>query len=155
MDGLNNGNFIPSQELNRAEVATIIAKLFSLPLASKERIFSDVKSYDKNITAINALYKNKITSGCSANPLMFCPYKKITRAELTSFLVRAMKLTNSTKITRFSDVATNFWNYNDIQKISSQKTQIIPNCDNKNHNKFCPNQVVTRGEMAQIAANVL
>ncbi len=155
MSATSGSSFALSQKLTRAQAATIIVKLFALSATSKELIFKDVKSYNENLTAINALYNNKITSGCSTSPLNFCPEKEITRAEFTSFLVRAMKLGNASKTTRYSDVATNYWNYNDIQKISSLNTQIVPYCNLSDHNKFCPSQIVTRGEMAQIVTNVL
>jgi len=53
--------------------------------------FADVQSenvwyYD----AVHTIYNNGITSGCSPNPLMFCPDNPVTRAQMAIFLQKGI-----------------------------------------------------------------
>ena len=42
--------------------------------------------------AIDALYAAGITRGCSTRPLRYCPNNAVTRAQMASFLTRALDL---------------------------------------------------------------
>ena len=39
---------------------------------------------------IDALYAAEITTGCGVDPLRFCPGRAVTRAQMASFLIRAL-----------------------------------------------------------------
>ena len=43
-------------------------------------------------TAIDALFAAGITKGCSTEPLLYCPSRAVTRAQMASFLTRALEL---------------------------------------------------------------
>ena len=50
--------------------------------------FSDVAHSNQNYAAIEALYAAGYISGCSSNPLSYCPDLNVTRAEAAVFILR-------------------------------------------------------------------
>ena len=54
--------------------------------------FTDVTPGDTHSDCIEAIYAAGITNGCDTNPLRYCGDDSITRAEMASFLARALKL---------------------------------------------------------------
>ena len=42
--------------------------------------------------AINALYASGVTVGCDTDPLRFCPAQPVTRAQMATFIARALGL---------------------------------------------------------------
>jgi hypothetical protein len=60
--------------------------------ATAQGVFSDLTGYAWAADWIEALYQEGITSGCSLEPLRYCPEKPITRAELAVFLARTFNL---------------------------------------------------------------
>ncbi|MGA7875940.1 MAG: hypothetical protein WCA08_09765, partial [Desulfoferrobacter sp.] len=55
-------------------------------------IFSDVAPDYWAGSWIDEVYQENITTGCQANPLSYCPYGFVTRAEMAAFLVRTFGL---------------------------------------------------------------
>ena len=53
--------------------------------------FSDVPARHWACPQIQALYDAGITSGCAANPVAYCPDVGITRAEIATFILKAMQ----------------------------------------------------------------
>ena len=53
-------------------------------------IFGDVPSSDVFAPWIEQAYADGITVGCSADPLLYCPKDKVTRAQIAVFLVRVL-----------------------------------------------------------------
>ncbi|MFZ5879291.1 MAG: S-layer homology domain-containing protein [Chloroflexota bacterium] len=99
---------------------------------------------------IDKLYNNKVTGGCSTNPLMFCPTKSINRAELAVFVLRAKygSTYNPPAVsssTGFTDVPTNHWAAAWIKQLAAEG--ITGGCGNGN---YCPNNPVDRASMAVI-----
>ena len=47
---------------------------------------------DAHADNINTLAAEGITAGCSTEPLQYCPNKPVTRAQMATFLVRALDL---------------------------------------------------------------
>lgn len=93
-----------------------------------------------------SLYKAKITNGCQTTPVrLFCPGCGLTRAQAVTFLVRAggISTANPPATPTFSDVpATNTF-YAAIE--AAAKAGITQGCS---ATKFCPDDPVTRGQMA-------
>ena len=54
--------------------------------------FADVDSSSVHANNIEALFAAGITTGCRTDPLMYCPDRAVTRAQMASFLVRAFDL---------------------------------------------------------------
>ena len=119
----------------------------SLTIASPG-VFADVAPTDYYFEAASLLYASKITAGCSATPLMYCPDQQVTRAELAVFSVRAaiggdpLPGTYSTT-PYFTDVPQNAFGFAWIQKV--YELGFTSGCGGNN---YCPDSPVTRDDMA-------
>ena len=87
--------YCPNNLISRAEMAVLILKAtkgndFSPPPATGT--FADVPISYWAADWIEELYRQNITTGCSANPLKFCPDGTVSRAEMAAFLVRSFDL---------------------------------------------------------------
>jgi hypothetical protein len=95
---------------------------------------------------IEALYADGITGGCSQDPLMFCPDDNTTRAQMAVFLLRSKYGSDydppaATGV--FNDVPVDYWAADWIEKLYADG--ITSGCGGNN---FCPENPVTRGQMA-------
>lgn len=84
--GCDEGLFCPNASLSRGQMASFVVRAFNLPGTSVD-YFSDDNG-TAHETGINALAAAGVTSGCASG--RFCPYGALTRAEMASFLVRAL-----------------------------------------------------------------
>jgi hypothetical protein len=109
--------------------------------------FSDVATTDFDYTAANLLYAKGITSGCSGNPLSYCPDRTLTRGEMAVLLIRAVggDPTTFSPTPYFADVPPGYLFFAWIQKL--YELGITSGCA-ANPLMFCPDQPVTRGEIA-------
>ena len=82
--------FCPDRPVNRAEMATFLARALDLPAADPAG-FADTQG-NAHADNIDALAAARITAGCQAAPLRYCPDKPVTRAEMATFLARALGL---------------------------------------------------------------
>lgn len=100
-DGITNGcssnplQYCPEQSLTRAEMAVLLLRAkhgsgYSPPQATG--IFTDVPTDYWAAAWIEELKLEGITTGCSDNPLRFCPDESVTRAQMAAFLVRTFGL---------------------------------------------------------------
>ena len=88
-----DGVFDPGGVVTRADMAEMMAAAFgriTLPL-SAQGMFTDMEGQpDRVVRAAEALRNAGVTAGCQASPLRFCPARPITRAQMASFLYRAL-----------------------------------------------------------------
>ncbi len=93
---------------------------------------------------INALRAAGITKGCNppANT-RFCPFNNVTRAEMATFLVRALDLP-ATSADYFDDDTGNIHE----SAINSLRASGITTGCRPSGDRYCPDQAVTRGQMA-------
>jgi hypothetical protein len=87
-----------------------------------------------------------ITKGC--NPPdndQFCPDRRVTRAEMAAFLVRALGLTEGAGSDAFVDDDDSIFQ-TDIERLAA--AGITRGCNPPDNNRFCPGDPVTRGHMA-------
>ncbi len=108
------------------------------------QVFNDVPPSAYYFDAVNILSTKGVTAGCGNND--FCPGETLTRADMAIFIVRAIFGSdnfsyNPTPI--FNDVGVNDFGFAWIQELS--QLGITGGCGN---NDFCPNDVVTRDQMA-------
>lgn len=92
VDGCNppaNDNFCPARTLTRGEAAKMLARALDLPAASTDSFVDDETS--PFAADIERLAAAGITKGCA--PDHFCPNSTVTRAQMASFLARALGLT--------------------------------------------------------------
>ena len=88
-----DGVFDPDGLVTRADMAEMMTAAFghiTLP-ASHRGVFTDLDGQpDRVVRAAEALRTAGVTAGCRASPLRFCPDQPITRAQMASFLHRAL-----------------------------------------------------------------
>jgi hypothetical protein len=83
--------YCPEKTVNRGQMATFLVRAFGLEPASAAG-FADVNEGSTHSDNIDALYAAGITTGCSKDPLGFCPGKAVTRAQMATFLHRALHM---------------------------------------------------------------
>ena len=94
--------FCPDGEVTRAQMATFLKRAFELEVAPSAG-FSDVSS-GPHASNINALAAAGITGGCSRDPLEYCPHQLVTRAQMATFLARALGLVELPAAVRFTAI---------------------------------------------------
>ena len=82
--------YCPDQFVSRAQMASFLVRAFEMPPAERAG-FEDVGEGDTHADAIDRLASVGVTKGCSADPLLYCPSQMTTRAQMASFLMRAMR----------------------------------------------------------------
>lgn len=87
-DGCGAGSFCPNEPISRGQMATFLQRALDLPIISVN-LFSDI-GVSVHVPAINALAVAGITQGCDAG--LYCPSVAVSRAEMASFLARALDL---------------------------------------------------------------
>ena len=80
--------FCPDRSVNRAQMASFLARAFDLP-SGPDPGFTDVTAGSTHSDDINALSASGITAGCRTEPLRYCPTTATTRAQMATFLHRA------------------------------------------------------------------
>ena len=117
--------------------------------SSSPSTFGDVPSSHWAYSWINRLYNAGITSGCSSNPLMYCPEASVTRAQMAVFLERGMNgsafIPPAGTGTVFADVPLTYWAVNWIEKLFADG--ITTGCGTSPL-VYCPEDSVTRTQMA-------
>jgi hypothetical protein len=118
-------------------------KFVNIPTAT----FTDVATDYWAWSFIERLYAAGITSGCSTNPLAYCPEASVTRAQMAVFLLKGLHGTSYTPPTAtgtvFGDVPTTNIYAPWIEQLALEG--ITAGCGNGN---YCPDETVTRAQMA-------
>ena len=88
--------FCPDQPVTRGQMASFLTRAFDLIRnlesgGSETLEFTDTGG-NTHAKSIQALAASQITVGCAVNPLRYCPDRWVTRAEMATFLARALKL---------------------------------------------------------------
>jgi hypothetical protein len=136
-----NTLFCPDDNVTRGEMAIFLARAFSLPSPGDDYFVDDTgKVYEG---AANRLFEAGLTVGCDTSPRRYCGDDPIQRDEMAAFLARALRLPPTTE-NPFSDDNGSIFE-NAINKIAA--AEITVGCNPAN-TLFCPNENVTRGQMA-------
>ncbi len=128
-------------------LAPLLALLVAVPLASPAAAGGGLPPGgtfldDNGLTfeaSIEAIAAAGITAGCG--PQVFCPDGLVTRAQMATFLVRALNLPATTR-DYFTDDSGSVHEAN-INRLRA--AGVTAGCGGS---RFCPNGVVTRGQMA-------
>ncbi len=88
-----DGTFRPSEPLTRRDMAVFLARAFSHISAAAEPAgaFEDVPAAAPGAAEVEAVLAAGVTRGCSAEPMRYCPDRSVTRAQMASFLARALQ----------------------------------------------------------------
>ena len=129
--------------------ACTIGDACSVKLNVKFQTFVDVAPIYWSFDFVERLYNAGITSGCSTNPLMYCPTRTVTRDQMAIFLLRGKNYPSSynppTATGVFQDVPTNYWAADWIEQLAVDG--ITSGCS-VSPKLYCPTAAVTRDQMA-------
>ncbi|MGI9641698.1 MAG: right-handed parallel beta-helix repeat-containing protein [Acidimicrobiia bacterium] len=100
---------------------------------------------------IEWLVDQGLTKGCNSAGDKFCPDASLTRGQMAAFLVRALGLKSSLNDPFVDDGDSIF--EADIEKIAA--AGITTGCNPPRNDRFCPDKVVTRGQMAAFLVRAL
>ena len=84
--------YCPSNPVTRAQMASFLTRALDLEAPPRQAGFVDVDPTNVHATNLETLHQAQITTGCTQEPLQCCPNKPITRAQMASFLTRALDL---------------------------------------------------------------
>src|SRR5690606_17018969 len=130
------------------QMATFLVR--ALGLKAGKASFKDTKG-SPHAADIAALAAAGITKGC--NPPKndrFCPDQPVTRAQMATFLVRALNLKSAKS--GFSDTKGNV-HAADIAALAA--AGITKGCNPPKNDRFCPDDRVSRGQMAAFLRRAL
>ena len=82
--------FCPDRSVSRAEMAAFLARAFELEPAGSAGFTDTSGSFAAG--DIDALAKARITDGCATQPRRYCPEMDVNRAQMATFLARALNL---------------------------------------------------------------
>ena len=95
---VTDGNFNPRAAVTRADMAEMLVAAFDhlSPSPEFQGLFSDVAGIPyAAIRAMEGIYDAGVITGCGTEPLRYCPAEEVTRAQMASFLTRAVWLSPS------------------------------------------------------------
>ena len=145
--------YCPDNPVTRGEMAVFIERALGnfSPTPSPSGMFTDVPypGLESFTPFIEQYYNDGLTVGCSQSPLMYCPQNNVTRGEMAVFIERALGnfAPTPSPTGMFTDVPypglesfTPFIEqfYNDGITVGCSQSPL----------KYCPQNNVTRGEMA-------
>ncbi|MDX1450714.1 MAG: S-layer homology domain-containing protein, partial [Acidimicrobiia bacterium] len=138
-----NDRFCPLDPVTRGQMAAFLVRGLHLAPSGLDRFVDDDGSVFQG--DIQALALAGITRGCNppAND-RFCPTDPVTRGQMAAFLVRGLGL-GASSIDRFVDDDTSIFE-DDIQSLA--EVGITRGCNPPLNDRYCPTDVVTRGQMA-------
>src|SRR5690606_12476842 len=132
----------PDQPVTRGQMAAFLVRALDLPPA--DTTFADTKGHTF-AADIAALARSGITRGCG--PDRFCPDQPVTRGQMAAFLVRALRLPPA-HTTVADPKARPFA----ADTAALARSGITRGCG---PDRFCPDQPVTRGQMAAFLVRAL
>ena len=135
----DNDHFCPEEPVTRAQMASFLDRALDLPKADGDRFTDDDNSTHE--AAIDRLAAAGITTGCGTG--QFCPDEPVTRAQMASFLDRALDLPKADG-DRFTD-DDNSTHEAAIDRLAA--AGVTGGC-NAGGTLYCPDDPVTRGQMA-------
>jgi len=144
--------FCPGDEMKRWTMAVWLVRVLdeAEPPPAAESSFADVEADDRWLPHIERLAGLEVTTGCLVDPLRFCPDRSVDRAEMATFLERAFDL-EAADPAGFADTGGNFHEAN-IDALAAARITVGCQSDPL---RYCPDQPVTRAEMATFLARAL
>jgi len=139
-----NDRFCPNASVTRGQMAAFLVRALGLKATGSYDFADDDNSIFE--ADIEKLAEAGITYGCNPPDYTnFCPDNPVTRGQMAAFLVRALHLTDSGGGNTFSDDNGSVFEA-DIAKLAA--AGITYGCNPPANSQFCPNQAVTRAQMA-------
>lgn len=135
--GCSPTKFCPRGAVTRDQMASFLKRAMGLPSASRDYFRDD--GSNKHHDSINRVARAGVTHGCDAT--LYCPSGKVTRAQMASFLDRALDL-RATSRDYFRDDSSSI-HEGAINRLAA--AGITVGCDD---GRYCPDGTVTREQMA-------
>ncbi len=135
--GCAANRYCPRTAVSRGQMASFLARAMHLPATSTD-YFDD----DDGLTheaAINSIAEAEITGGCA--PKRFCRDDPVSRAQMAAFLVRALNIPPATKDWFTDDNGSTL----ETSINALAQAGLTGGCGGSS---FCPDQAVTREQMA-------
>jgi ribosomal protein L24E len=147
-----NDRYCPTDELTRGEMAAFLARALGYTDDGGGNLFVDD---DGSVfeAAIDKLATAGVTKGCNppAND-RFCPDRRVTRAEMAAFFTRALGLTDDGGGNLFVDDDGSVFE-SSIDRLGA--AGITEGCNPPTNDRFCPDEYVTRGQVAAFLKRAL
>jgi uncharacterized protein YkwD len=134
--GCSGDRYCPNSSVTRGQMATFLAR--ELGLSSRTANFRDVPSSHPHAGAIGALAARGITAGCEPN--RFCPETTVSRAQMATFLRRALGLSERAPVGLTDVSGTHAGSIGALQNAG-----VTQGCS---ATRFCPVERVNRAQMA-------
>ena len=139
-----DGLFCPGDPIERWVMAVWLIRVLGGDVTtSRTSRFADVDASEWWSRYAEELADRNVTQGCATGPLRYCPNQSVTRAQMASFLVRAYAL-EAAGPAGFADTAGN----RHAANINALAAAGITDGCNTGPLRYCPNQSVTRAQMA-------
>ncbi|MCP4305028.1 MAG: hypothetical protein GY788_09175 [bacterium] len=140
--------YCPTASVTRGQMAAFLVRALGLTATGSIGFSDDDNSVFED--DIEKLAASAITTGCNAAGTRFCPDQSVTRGQMAAFLVRALDLKDVGSVDFVDDDQSIF--EDDIEKLAT--AGITTGC-NAAGTEFCPNDPVTRGQMAAFLRRAL
>ena len=143
--------YCPDSPIQRQQMAVFLIAAKEgpgyAPPACVTPTFADVPCSSPFAPWVEELRRRGITGGCNTNPLRFCPEDQVSNAQMAVFLLATREGTGyavpACTAAPFADAPCGQWYSSWVAELA--RRQITSGCGGGN---FCPNSVVTRGQMA-------
>jgi hypothetical protein len=149
--------YCPDRSVTRAEMAVFLERAMhypSLPYTppAASHFFSDMPVTSKEWMEawVDQFYRDGITTGCGTGPLIYCPERAVTRAEMAVFILRSEHGSGYTPPAAsgyFSDVPVTGKEWMESWIDQFYREGITTGCGT-GPLVYCPEREVTRAEMA-------
>ena len=147
-----NDKFCPNDKVTRGEMAVFLVRAMGYMDNGGGNLFVDDDGLFYENSA-DRLKTAKVTLGC--NPPIndkYCGSRNVTRGEMAALLVRAKGYTDNGGGNLFTDDDGHLFE-NAIDKLGTAKVTL--GCNPPVNDHFCPNDFVTRGQMAAFLTRAL
>jgi len=145
-----NTRFCPDDVVTRGQMAAFLSRALALPDGSGDTFEDDDTSVFE--THIERIAAAGVTRGC--NPPLndrYCPDEVVTRGQMAAFLSRALGLAEVTGDVFTDDNGSVFETH--IERIAA--VGITRGCNPPSNNRYCPDEIVTREQMAAFLSRAL
>ena len=144
--------YCPDRPVTRAQMATFLTRALDLPVPDQPAGFADVDPLGVHAPNIYAILAAGITVGCRAEPLRYCPDRPVTRAQMATFLTRALDLAIPGQPAGFTDVNPQSVHAPNIYAILAAGITVGCRAEPL---RYCPDRPVTRAQMATFLTRAL
>ncbi|MGE4485300.1 MAG: S-layer homology domain-containing protein [Oscillospiraceae bacterium] len=159
INGDENGNYNPDNDITRAEFAAIVVRALGLAEGIGGNTFSDISDEDWYCGYIETASAYGIIVGYTDGT--FGPNDKISREQAMTVVAKAMKITKLESGLSDGDITTLLGNYTDAANVSEYAKESAAVCietgiiSGKGNENLAPKDNMTRAEVAVIVQRLL